>query len=74
MYEDKHIIRLLGCSQLCSSDGDNNLANSINSQTHVDFFKFLFENVYGLKKDEVYNWIKCSIADNTNCNKKLQQF
>ena len=70
MYEDKHIIRPLGCSLLCSSDGYKDLTTSFNAQTYVDYFKFVFEDIYGFKEVEMYKWIKCSITDNTNYNKK----
>ena len=47
---------------------DSDLANLFIEQIYVDYFKFMFENSYGLKEDEMYNWIKCSISDNTNYN------
>ena len=56
------IIRLLGCFQLCSSDWDSDLVNSLYAQTY---------DMYGMEEDEMCNWIEYSIEDNTNCKKEI---
>ena len=75
--EEKVNIALLGCSPMCQEEVDDTkqdesskLADNFNANIHVDFFKFVFMEVLGFSADEMFQWIKFSIADNTLTKKK----